>query len=310
MSIAELAIRKGTVTWALSVALLILGWISFENLPRQLDPQLTAREAWVITPYPGASTALVEREVSEKVEQAARGLVQLRRTESYSSRGLSVVSAVIRGEVDESQLPQVWDELRRRIGDLQAELPPGAGPSVVENDFGDPGGVFYALAGEGFSQAELNRVARLVQRELSIMEGVRKVVLFGEPQESIFVEVSKAKILAVGVGIENILDALRSKNLPADAGWLRVGPERVPMRPSGLYRSEQDFGDLMIAGGGDRLIRLDDVAEINRGYADSPRRLFRVDGAPAIGIALSKAAGANPAALGEAVERRLADLEP
>jgi multidrug efflux pump subunit AcrB len=309
VNIAELAIRKGTVTWSLSFAVLILGWLAYQNLPRLLEPELSVRETLVVTPYPGASAQGVEQEVSEKIEQAIRGLDGLRRVESYSSRGLSAVKAIVRDKLDGHRLPQVWDELRRKIDSVQHELPPGAGPSIVEDDFGEIHGVYYALVGEGFTQAELKRVAELVQRELGSLDGVKNTLLFGEQQETIFVEISKEKAKALGVGLDRVLDALRSKNLPADAGRIRVGPEYVPIYPSRLYRSEQDLGELLIAGENDRLARLDDVAEIRRGYEDPPRRLLRVDGNPAIGIALSTVPGGDLVAMGEAVERKLAQLE-
>ena len=308
VSIAELAIRNGTFTWTLSVAILILGWLGFENLPRLEDPEISIREARIITPYPGASAAEVELEVSDRIERAVKGHGQLRRVESYSSRGLSVVRVVIRDGYDNQTLPRVWSELRYRIADIQPELPPVAGPSTVENDLGAVYGFYYALVGEGFTLAELGRVAELLQQELSTLGGVRKAILFGERQETVYVEVSGAKAKALGTSRDRILAALRSKGLAADAGHIRVGPEQVAIHPGGLYRSEQDLGDLMIAAGQDRLIRLGDLAEIRRGFDEPPRRLLRVDGRPAIGVAVSAMPASNLIALGEAVERRLAEL--
>lgn len=309
MNIAELAIRKGTVTWTLSLAVLILGWLAYQGLPRLEDPELTIREARVITPYPGASAAQVEQDVSGKIEEAAGQLSQLRRVESRSERGLSVVSVVVRDSYGRQELRQIWDELRRRVGDLQARLPPGAGPSLVRDDLDDLYGIYYALVGKGFTQRELLRVAEQIRHELSTVDGVKKTILFGERREAIYVEVSKARTKALGVGIDEVFEALRNKNLPADAGRLRVGPEHVPIHPGGLYQSEQDLGDLMIAGDNDRLVRLADLAEIRRDYEDPPRSLLRVDGDPAIGIAAAMISGGDPIALGEAVGRRLAQLE-
>jgi len=309
VSIAELAIRKRTVTWSLSVAVLILGWLAFSNLPRLMEPDLSVREALVVTPYPGASAKEVEQDVSDRIERSARELDQLRRVESYSSRGLSIVRVIIRDEHDGRSLPQVWAELRNKIDAVQSDLPPRAGPSMVDDDFGDIYGAYYALVGAGFSESELRRVAELLRQKLGALDGVKKTILFGEQQDTIFVEVSKAEMKALGVGFDQIFDALRSKNLPADAGRILVGPEQVPIYPSGLYRSEQDFGDLMIAAGKDRLIRLGDIAEIRRGYEDHPSRLLRVDGSPAVGIAVKMVRNSDLVAVGEAVEHSLTELE-
>lgn len=308
MKIAELAIRNGTLTWALSLAVLILGWLAVEDLPRLADPQVSSREVRIVTPYPGASAAEVEREVSAKIEQAIRELGQLRRVESHSSRGQSIVSVVIHDQDDREALSRMRDELRRRIGDLQPQLPPGAGPSLVDDDRDDIYGFYYALTGEGFTRAELKRVAELLQRELTAIDGVRKAILFGEQQETVFVEVSKSRTRSLGIGLDDVFDALRHKNLPSDAGHIRVGPERVPIYPGGMYHSEQDFGELLIAGDKDRLIRLEDIAEIRRGYEDPPRRLLRLDGRPAIGVAVSIASGGNVVATGEAMDRILSEL--
>lgn len=308
MNIAELAIRNGTVTWTLSVAILILGWLAFDKLPRLEDPALPGRVARVVTPYPGASAAEVEREVSGKIEQAVQALGQLERVESDATRGLSVVSVVVQDRNDRQELPPIWVELRRRIADLQPRLPPGAGPSVVEDDLGEVYGYYYALTGEGFTHAELKRTAELVQRELASIDGISKTTLFGERQETVFVEISKAMTRSLGIGLVDVFDALGDKNLPADAGHIRVGPQQVPIYPSGIYRSEEDFGELLIAGSDDRLIRLDSIADIRRGYQDPPRRLLQLDGRPAIGIAASISSSANAVAVGDTAERMLAGL--
>jgi multidrug efflux pump subunit AcrB len=310
LNIGELVIRKGTLTVALSVAVLILGWLALLNLPRWDFSALRIKEAWVITPYPGASAAEVEREVSDKVEKATRGLAQVQRVESHSFRGRSVVSVSIQDQHDEDALLRIWEELRHRIDDLRPKLPPGAGPSIVDTDLADFYGAYYALVGEGFSPAELKGVAELLQHELSTLDCVKKVILFGDRQETLYVEIHRAKTNALGIDIDQIFQALNSKNLPADAGHILVGPQRVSIAPSGIYRSEQDLGDLMVTAGRDRLIRLGDIAEIRRGYEDAPRRLLRVDGRIAVGIAIAAGPCRDPVALAEALKQPLAQLTP
>ena len=308
MNIGELAIRRGTFTWTLSAAILVLGWLAYERLSHLQIPDISIREARVITPYPGASAAEVEQEISDRIEKAALALDHLERVESYSSRGLSVVSVLVQDGCDKGSVPRLRDELGHRIGEVQAELPPGAGPSIVDQHFGDVYGSYFGLVGEGFTLTELKRVAELLRGELSNLEGVRKAILFGEPQETLHVEISRLKTKAFGIAIEEVLETLGHKNLAADSGRIRIGPEHVPISPSALYRSEQDLGDLLIAGSRDRLIRLGDLAKIRRGYEEPPHQVLQIDGRVAIGIALSTAPGYNPIATSKAVERRLAEL--
>ncbi len=145
MNFAEIAIKNKTTTLVLTAVLLLGGIQAFQNLSRLEDPEFTIKEALVVTPYPGATAIEVEDEVSDKVEQAAQKLGQLKEVESKSDRGLSTVTVRIKDQYDKDALPQVWDELRRKVGDMQNQLPPGAGPSTVFDDYGDVWGVCLAI---------------------------------------------------------------------------------------------------------------------------------------------------------------------
>ncbi len=145
MNIAELAIQKKVITWTLTLVLLVIGFLSFTGLPRLEDPEFTIKEALILTPYPGASAAEVEEEVTNVMELAAQELGQVWWVESKSMRDFSSVKVRFKDQYDKAKLPQVLDELRRKVSDYQVQLPPGAGPSVVNDDYGDVYGVFLAL---------------------------------------------------------------------------------------------------------------------------------------------------------------------
>ncbi len=310
MNIAEWAIKKSVITWTMTVLILVVGYYSYQNLPRLEDPEFAIKEAVVVTQYPGASAAEVEKEVTEKIEKAVQELGQLKRVESYSERGLSKVKVVIKDQFGKAVLPQVWDELRRKVNDYQKELPPGAGPSIVNDDFGDVYGVYFALTGEGFTYAELKNVAELLKRELTTAIDVKKVIFFGVQTEAIYVEISKTKTAALGIRLEEIFLALQAKNFAYDAGHIKIGSEYMPIFPSGIYKSEKDFGDLLISSQAGKLIYLKDVAEIRRDYVDPPRDILRINGKPAIGIAISTIQGGNVVTMGQAVKKRIQELQP
>jgi multidrug efflux pump subunit AcrB len=310
MNIAELSIKKKVITWTLTIVLLYVGYKSYTTLPRLEDPEFAIKDAVVVTPYPGASAAEVEKEVTEKIEKAAQELGQLKRVESYSSRGTSVVKVKIKDNFDKTMLPQVWDELRRKVNDYQKELPPGAGPSIVNDDFGDVYGVYFALTGDGYSMAELKKVAELLKRELTVVDGVKKVTFMGVQQEVVYVEMSRTKMTNLGITRQEIFDALQAKNLVADGGKIKIGTEFIAVVPTGVFESEKDFGDLLVSSKGGRLIYLKDVATITRGYQDPPKTILRVNGKPALGIAISTVLGGNAVVMGEGVDKRIRELVP
>ncbi len=309
MNIAEFSIKKSVITWTMTVVILVLGFLAYQGLPRLEDPEFAIKDAVIATPYPGASTEDVEKEVTEKIEKAMQQLGQLKRVESYSSRGMSVVKVKIKDKYDKAALPAVWDEMRRKVLDVIPELPPGSGPPIVNDDFGDVYGVYFALTGQGYTFAELKDVAELLKRELLVVQDVKKVTFFGEQSEAIYVEMSRNKMASLGITRQEIFAALQAKNLPVTAGRIKIGPEYMAIKPTGEFTSEKDFDDLFIASKGGKLIYLRDVATVVRDYVDPPSRLLRLDGVPAIGIAISTVTGGNAVTMGNGVLERIEELQ-
>lgn len=310
MNIAEYAIKKKTVTSVLTGVLLFAGIAAFQNLSRLEDPEFTIKDALVMTSYPGATAAEVEEEVSEVIERAAQQLGQLKRVESRSERGLSTVTITIKDKYGADALPQVWDELRRKVGDAQSQLPPGANPSVVVDDFGDVFGIYYAITGDGYSAAEIEEVLKMLQRELLLIPDVKKIDFYGLRQEAVYIEMAREKVAQFGISKAEIYSALAEKNLVANAGRAGIGNEYIPLQPSGQFSTEKEFGDLVVAGqGSDRLVFLRDVATIERGYVDPPTHLLRYGGTEAYGLGISTAQGGNVVTMGEGIKKRLSELE-
>lgn len=312
MNIAEWSIKNSTITWVVTGILLVVGMIAFNNLSRLEDPEFTIKEAMIITPYPGASAREVEIEVSDLVERATQEMGQLFYVESHSYRDKSIVKVRIKDQYDKDGLPQVWDELRRKVNDIQHQLPPGAGPSLVNDDFGDVFGVYIALTGDGYTQKDLYEFAKFLRRELLLVQDVKKITFYGQPKEVIYVEMQRDKMTALGISPQDIYSALGAKNTAEQAGYMTVGDRRLAVSPTGEFQSEQQFSSLVINARNlqDQQVVLGDVATITRGLQDPPNNLLRFDGIPAIGLAISTTSGGNVVTMGEGLYQKVEELKP
>ncbi len=310
MNLAEVSIRNKTVTLVFTVLMVVLGVWSYINLPRLEDPEFTIKDALIVTPYPGASAEEVEKEVSDVIELAAQQLEQLERVVSRSERGRSTVTVTIKDQYDSTSLPEVWDELRRKVADAQRRLPPGAGPSVVFDDFGDVFGIFFALTGPEYSQAELYETAKLLRRELLLVQDVKKVEIFGDQQEVIYIDLARDRMAQLGIRPETIFAALREQNVVVSSGSADVGPLAVTISPTGEWTGTGDFENLLIRGSGtgSELVFLKDIATVRRDFIDPPGTSLRYDGMAAVGIGISTISGGNVVTKGQAVERRIREL--
>ncbi len=313
MTLARLAVEKRAFTYFAYVLVLIGGLSAFFGLGQLEDPAFTVKTAVIVTPYPGASPQEVEREVTDRIELALQEMKQVDELSSFSRAGLSYITVNIDAEYWSDRLPQVWDEMRRKIRDIENDLPPGAGRPSIADDYGDVYGLLLAITGDGFSYAELEHYAETVQRELSLVDGVARVDLWGVQPRAIYLDVSQAQLTESGISSGTMIDTLRTQNAVVDAGSLELDDRRLRIAPSGSFESPADIGNLTLHGGAadsdqSGLIRIRDVAEVREGYIEPPSRLMRFDGRPALGIAITNVDGVNVVDLGARVDGRLAEL--
>lgn len=309
MNLAEFSLNNRVFILTLTFVGIGGGLLSFNSMSRLEDPVFTIKDALIITPYPGASAGEVEQEVTDALELAVQQLGQLEKIESRSDRGLSTLTVTIQDKYNSTTLPQVWDELRRKVGDAQRDLPPGAGPSVVIDDYGDVFGIFIAIYGDEYSYAELKETVDLLRRELVLVDDVAKVTTVGERVECIYVELSRDRLAQLGIPESAIIDELRERNAVHDSGRVVVGPDFVAIEPSGTAGSVAYFESILISRGLGREVRLGDVATIRRGYLEPPANLIRYDGKSAIGLGISTVAGGNVVTMGQALAARLQQLQ-
>ena len=310
MNIAELSIQKKTVTLVICFCIVLGGILSYSGLGRLEDPEFTVKNAVVITPYPGATPMEVADEVTDRIETAIQQMPQLDYVESTSRAGGSIVTVTIKDQYDKNGLPQVWDELRRKINDVQPDLPPGTLPSIVNDSFGDVYGVLIAATGKGYTYEELKEYMKVLRKELLLVDGVAKIELWGLQDEAVFVEISRARIARLGIGLDSIYEALKAQNLVVSSGSVKVGPEYIRINPTGSLDNVEDIASLQIRDPqSDRVIYLRDVADVKRGYITPPSRVLHFNGEPAISVGISVVPGGNVVSMGEAVKARLAELE-
>ena len=309
MDLAAIAIKNRVVTLTLMVVMLAAGLSSFEKMSRLEDPEFTIKVALVMTPYPGASAEEVEQEVSDYLEIAVQQLGQLDRVESKSDRGLSTLTVTIKNNYDAETLPQVWDELRRKVGDAAGSLPAGAGQPIVIDDYGDVYGVFVAVTADGYTYAELKNYVDFLRRELLLVDDVGKIATYGERTEAIYISFDRDRMSQLGISSSGIVDDLLQKNLVTNSGRVRVGSEFITIEPTGGLSAIEQFEELIIRGGGGQQIYLRDIATIRRDYVDPQNTILRYDGKLSIGLGISTIAGGNVVTMGEALRDRMVELE-
>ena len=309
MNLTDFSLRNRTLIIVLTLGALYAGYASFNSLPRLEDPEFTIKEALVITPYPGATPYEVEEEVSDEIELAVQKLGKIKKIESRNIPGQSTITVEMRSTVHSTKLPQVWDELRRKVGDAQANLPPGAGPSLVIDDYSDVYGVFFALHGEDYSYRELYDVAKMLRKELVLVKDVAKIELFGAVPEAVYIEFDRERLSQIGISPSAITEQLVAEGIVVNAGRVSAGDEYLQIQPDSLINSSQDLGDILISKGDNSQVRLRDIADINRSYKEPAKNKLHIDGHRAIGIGVSTEQGGNVVTMGEGVKTRLAELE-
>ncbi|MCW6627677.1 efflux RND transporter permease subunit [Yersinia ruckeri] len=311
MKLTDNFINNNTRIWLTILLLGIGGLIAYLNIGRLEDPAFTIKTAVVVTRYEGASAQQVEEEVTLPLENAIQELSYVDDVRSISSAGLSQITINVGSQYGPNELPQIWDELRRKISDNSARLPPGAGTPLVNDDFGDVYGFFFSLSGEGYTNQDLRNFAEQLRRELVLVNGVGKVGIAGILPEEIQVDISRAQMTAAGIIPQHLADLLSRQNVVSNSGQLLVGSESIRLHPTGEFNNVQELGNLLISEpGSPKSVYLRDIATVRQGVSHSPTNIYRSNGQPALGVGISFAPNVNVVTVGEAVKARLAQLEP
>lgn len=281
------------------------GWLAYMKMGKLEDAPFTVKQALVLTPYPGASPSEVQAQVTDVLEESIQSLGELYYLKTENRAGLSKITVYVKKEIRASEMQQLWDKLRRKVGDVQGKLPAGAGPSVVNDDFGDVLGVFYGLTGEGHTYRELEDQAKLIKNELLKMKDVARIELYGNQTPTIEVGISPSVMSRSGITTADIARAFEGQNKVVDAGGIDAGVNRIRIESTGNFYSLDDIRNLTIVSCSGEHFRLADIATISEAYQTPATNVMRIDGQPAIGIAISTIPTGNVVDMAEAVKEQI-----
>lgn len=306
MRIQEHFLDKPIRIWMVILLLGVGGIYALLNIGRLEDPLFTIKSAVIVTHYPGASAQQVEEEVTLPLENALQRLPSLDNVTSISGNGLSQITVNIHTRYLADQLPQIWDELRRRVGDAARQFPPGVQAPLVNDDFGDVYGYFFVIHGKDFTNSELRNYADQLRRDLVLVPGVAKVAVAGVEQEEVRIALSASKMTAYGMTPQRIADLLNRNNSVASAGTLRVDSESIRFHPTGELKTLDDLANLpILPAGSPQNVHLRDIATLTRGVTDNPANIYFADGEAALAIGISFAPGVNVIDVGDALSARI-----
>ncbi len=308
-SLSELALKNRLLVKFLVLALVVGGVLSFFRMGKMEDPELTIRIAQIVTIYPGASAYDVELQVTDPLEKAIRSMTGVGAVESKSSNDLSIIQVTLDVTLPESEIQQHWDMLRRKIGDAASSLPSEARTPIVMDDFGDVYGLFYAITVDGFSNDEFNDYVGKIKQELLTVEGVGKVISYGEQKPCVYIDIKQDRLAHLGVHFYELLMTIRGQNQMVYPGYFNSGESRMRIEIADSYGSVKDIENLLIKGHEQDQVRLKDIADIHSGVVEPSRSGMRYDGQPAIGLAVSMAPGHDITKVGKRVESHIQGME-
>ncbi len=302
------ALRNRSLVLYTMVVLAVIGVFSYQRLGQSEDPPFTFKIMVVRTVWPGATAEEVALQVTDRIEKEVMETGRYEFVRSYSRPGESMVMLVSRDQLKSKDLPALWYDVRKKVGDIRHTLPQGVVGPFFNDEFGDTFGNIYALSGDGFDYATLKDYAERIELELHRLRDVGKIELVGLQDEKIWIELSNTKLATLGVPLELVQQAIDEQNAIAPASFFETGTDRVQLRVSGRFDSVQEIRDFPIRVG-DRSFRLGDVAEVSRGFTDPAAPRMRFMGENAIGIAVSMRAGGDIIKLGEVLDEKFAELQ-
>lgn len=309
LKIARFFLQNRAFSWFLLVLILGGGLFSYVKMGKLEDAPFTIKQAVVLTSYPGASPEEVREQVTDVLEESIQSLGELYYLKSDNRAGLSKITVYVKKEIRADAMQQLWDKLRRKVNDVQNKLPIGAGPSIVNDDFGDVLGVFYGLSSESHSYRDLEDQAQQIKKEILKVKDVAKVELSGIQNRTIEVNVDPTLLTQRGVSVAAIAHAFEKQNKIVDAGAIETEESRLRVDATGSFTSLEEIENLTVVSHHGDYFRLGEIAKITESYVHPARSFMFVDQRPTIGIAISTVADGNVVNMAVGVKQRMKELQ-
>jgi len=306
-NLSEWALAKRSLVIFLMIVAVVAGTLSFTRLGRGEDPAFTFRTMVVGASWPGATVEETLNQVTERLERTLQETEYLNRVRSYTTAGQTTIFVDLKQSTPPHKVPDIWYQVRKNIGDMRGSLPAGVIGPGFNDDFGSTFGIIYAFTADGFSFRELRDYVEAARSRLLHVPDVSKIEVLGAQEEHIFIEFSTERLAGLRLDYPTILASLQAQNLVRPAGTIQTEQERVFLRVSGSFDSELDIESVNLVAG-DRIFRLGDIATVRRGFSDPPQPMFRVNGKPAIGIAIAMRDAGDILALGRNIRSEMADI--
>ena len=300
-NVSEWALKHRSLTVYLMIVTMAAGLLAYSRLGRNEDPAFTFRTMVVQAAWPGATLNDTLDQVTDRLERTLKETPSLDFLRSFTRAGSTTIFVNLKGSTPPADVPDIWYHVRKSVADMRHTLPKGIVGPGFNDEFGDTFGIIYGFTADGFTHRELRDHAERIRKRLLRVADVSKVEILGAQDERVFVEFSTKTLAGLGIDRAALIAALQAQNAVSPAGALQTGDEKLALRVTGAFESEQDILDVNIASNG-RLIRLRDIADVRRGYVDPPQPMFRVNGKPAIGVAIAMREGGDILALGRNIQ--------
>jgi multidrug efflux pump subunit AcrB len=306
-NISEWALAHRSFVWFLVIIIVAAGALSYLRLGRNEDPNFTIKTMVVQVLWPGATITDTLQQITDRVEKKLQETPGLDYIKSYSVAGTSTVFITLKGSVLSKDVPDVWYQVRKKIGDIRQYLPQGIVGPIFNDEFGETYGVIYAFTADGFTQRELRDYVEGARTRLLAVNDVSKIDIFGAQDEKIYVEFSSHKLAGLRLDRQALIQAIQAQNAVTPAGVVQTSDEEIRVDVTGGFGSEADLRNVNFVANG-QIFRLSDIATIKRSYSDPPQPMFRINGQPAIGIGISMRAGGDVLALGQNIEQAMSEI--
>ncbi len=307
-NLSEWALKHQTLVLYFMLMLTISGFLAYTKLGQSEDPPFTFKVMLVRTSWPGASAIEVEQQVTDKLEKKIQEVPNIDFSSSYSRPGESMIFIVIKDDTLSKEIPDIWYQVRKKVGDIRHTLPSNIESLTFNDEFSDVYGSMFALTGDGFDNFALKKRAEIIRAELLKTPDVAKVDFFGEQKQRIYIELSNAKLATIGISATELINILQAQNAVVRGGTFESPKERIRIEVSGRYNTVEDLREIRLRVN-KQDFKLSDVAKVSRGYEDPPRDSVRYNGNATLLLGVSMREGGDVIALGHALDTKIAQIQ-